>query len=148
MPPPQQRAGDARGFFRGFADQTEAGAVAHRVELGHAAPQSLEEPRVGLDLAGQEHSVGGNQDGRAVIAPQPDAFARDPLDLDADVHRDAPPVESVHLLGPPLRADFGSDPVAGLEHRDGAAALGQELGELDRREVRADDRDAAAERHP
>ena len=35
-----------------------------------------------------------------------------------------------------------------LEHRDAAAALGQELGELDRGEIRADDRDARAQRHP
>jgi hypothetical protein len=50
------------------------------------------------------------------------------------------------VLGTPLSADLGRDPIAGLEQHDLSPELGEQLGELDSGEIGADDGDAPSER--
>ena len=64
------------------------------------------------------------------------------------MHRNAQPVEPVHVFGLAFVAQFRSDRLVGLEHRHQPAARGEEFGELQRDKVGADDDDPTAKRHP
>ena len=116
----RQMARDARAVLGGFSDESQPGAVPGGADLdiGHRGDEFLVQRGVRLQRAGQDDAVGGKAAAGAAAGSKGDTVGGYPFDHRPDMNGDTQAVETVHVFGLALVAEFRRYRLAGFQHRD------------------------------